>query len=1198
MQGAPALAQDAVPTGGGISGLRLTVDVPSTTTGVTSVRFGDVPPSEIPERTAPTETAPIGKSPIGKSPIGKSPIGKSPILDTSLAAFPLLREGGWTTILAHTCTFSNRDRTTCPKVVANEVATATPQSVTWAQLLADPFARDGDPTTLPELDPGSPEALRLDEIIWALSPMRDVSFLSLLMGVTSWEGVAPPEGGWCAEWIALGKSCSAGDLRRTIFEAESDGLPLERTSLPDTPFGAVADPAGTLFWSTTIIDTNIAGSSLGDIPFGAIANLSRTVDCSGGYCSVPTTPLRRAAEDGRILDTGTFADLGMSALGSLSLAAIEYAFLDPAALDWEGIPLEDVTFERLPPPATTFVRYTLSYSVGCVDADGMRATVDLPDGFRYRPGSSRFDTDPLIPGDAAVPDPVRSPPGDREGPLEWDLAAFACDGSSRTLALSFEAMPGFDAGTFASSATVETTTASAAVNDAAPVTVAGGLSTTSIAQPHPVATGSLVVGHIEDVGDRAYVEFTIDPAGAPSPTDDITVTLSHLERNYDLVVYAPDGSDTERSLRSTPPEPVPFGKGPAADPAHEATFDLRPEALQDVPIEPSKVVAGVSALPGTEMESLTVPAVTGADGSTTYTVQVSGNNGAHGPNPFVLTIRSSGRQTLPPCEPRTFPFAPVLPPDPLDPILGDVGNDGPPIVGSGIDSLILVHSRRLAAVFGPVEAARILSELADLEEAAPTLGFNAQVVDLALFRPVELAYAAADADPCSTDLANDVVRAINDAVDGLATPLNENLADLRWITLVGDDDLIPHARLRDGTTIGNERGFAGDTFFADPTTGEARSNQYSAAFASGHYLSDAPYGSFRPVSIFGQTIYPMQVAVGRLGGSASTITNAIHLFVASGGVADPETATPRPALVGDYDFATDGGDRIEAALAADGLSARRLRGAWTREALTEALFGGAEVPDVIAVNAHYDQHRLLPGAGDAGTWTDEDLFTTADVAAAASDSFELRILFGIGCHFGLAFPDRLAGSTPSATDAARVLDWQQAYVDKGAAALIANLGYGYGDTSAVGYSEQLMASLADNLADSPSIGEALTLSERDYLLSMGSFSAYDVKTVQQAILWGLPMYRLSNEPLGPAPDAASPDAHGLTDAGPFDTITVDLTPTFENVLAPGGHVYRRVTGNDVSCSTSSCAAEPDEGVQVTHPYPIVPRSVVRLPSTD
>ncbi|HYF11784.1 MAG TPA: C25 family cysteine peptidase, partial [Actinomycetota bacterium] len=539
----------------------------------------------------------------------------------------------------------------------------------------------------------------------------------------------------------------------------------------------------------------------------------------------------------------------------------------------------------------------------------------------------------------------------------------------------------------------------------------------------------------------------------------------------------------------------------------------------------------------------------------------------------------------------------MLPPDPLDPILGDVGNDGPPIVGSGIDSLILVHSRRLAAVFGPVEAARILSELADLEEAAPTLGFNAQVVDLALFRTVEVAYAAADADPCSTDLANDVVRAINDAVDGLATPLNDHLADLRWITLVGDDDLIPHARLRDGTTIGNERGFAGDTFFADPTTGEARSNQYSAAFASGHYLSDAPYGSFQPVSIFGQTIYPMQVAVGRLGGSASTITNAIRLFVASGGVADPETATPRPALVGDYDFATDGGDRIEAALAADGLAARRLRGAWTREALTEALFGGGDAPDVIAVNAHYDQYRLLPGAGDAGTWTDEDLFTTADVAAAASDSFQLRVLFGIGCHFGLGFPDRLAGSTPSATDAARVLDWQQAYVDKGAAALIANLGYGYGDISAVGYSEQLMAALADNLADSPSIGEALTLSERDYLLSMGSFSAYDIKTMQQAILWGLPMYRLSSGPLGPAPEASPADAPALTDAGPFDTVTVDITPTFEDVLAPGGHVYRRVTGNDVSCSTS-CVAEPDEGVQVTHPYPIVPRSVVRLPATD
>jgi hypothetical protein len=1387
--------------------LSLTVDNGTTPTGVTDVALSQIPPTGIVQQTAPTQDAPIGKSPIGKSPIGKSPIGKSPIGKSPigkspigkspigkspigkspigkspigkspLSAFPLLRPGGWQQVLADSCDFQ----------------TAVPQGVTLAQLLTDSCIADGNHSTFPELSPPPPppdpladQRLTLAQINWAFSPAANASMLALLLGDVTWNDVAAPTGGWCPEWLSSGQPICPGpagsglQLSDPIIVTESNGLNIELTSLPVKTVSNITSPATkTFFWGITVIDLNILGSFLGSVQIGQIpsANRGLFVDCGNAFVNCANGSTQTLGDvfnlDPNNLSAlkpdGTLGDLGMGILGPRTLSDITIAFLDPNAINWEDVPLAGMGLERLPENnPTNLLGYTLSYEVPCADSSGMQATVKLPDGFLYRPGSST---------------PV-APASDANGVLVWNLPS--CSGSGATLIqIDFQVMPGFSLGTFTSDASVKTTTTSALLEGAAPVTVNDGfLGNGQPGEAASVSGDAMFVGHLTDPGQQAFFSFEADPG------DQVSVSLSHLSRDYDLVLYAPAGAQEAASLRSTPPFVVPLGKAPLPDPlaGSGSVESLVPEALQDVPLVPDRVVAGISDFRGTEQEYISTTGVSGNE-STTYLVQVSENNSANGPEPFVLTIRTSTPDALPACSPRTFPNTPTLTPR------------AQPVIGAGDNTLVIADQRRLEAAFGTADATTIMDNLQDLvtNHVADT-GVQGQVLDLSAYSSVNTAFQGADLDPCSPAANNNVVRAINDVVDGL------NPAGLQNIVLVGEDDIIPHARILDGTTDGNERDFAGDTYFTGAT------NQLGGAFGNGYFLSDTAYASLQPLSILGQTVYPMQVALGRLGGSADTIEATIDLFVASKGLADPRTATsdPRTALETDYNFFRDGGDLIHQSQESQvgAANAQRLTdvtAAWNKRDLTRRLlddvrdvgdqaitsadtcldgcfFGqdvvdgyvvgpnftggfsptivgnladlngdgavdgtddsnefygatsiidgaldcdgwgtspndvndgaagngsignaddctlvgydgsadgvtidvvngkfqtadgplptvfnaqdpanssvvaadfawsaiggkvdangtgtitgddchlgligqaddvglgdpldgvdvlgtgcgfavaidpafnglvdmniGATPPDLISPNAHYDQYRLLPAKQNAnGSWRAGDLFTTQNIQRISGTPFRLRLLYGIGCHFGLDFPDLLAGNSPTGTDAQRVLDWQQVYFGKGAAVLVGNLGFGFGDTATVAFSERLMANFAANLDGNMSVGQALVEAEKDYLTSLASFSPYDQKVLEQTIMWGFPMYKLPGAGGGSGPAAASASSSVDPPApdpglGGVDATTVALTPTFNLHTAPDGSKF----------------FDADGLTQSTHPYPVMPKTVTDLPA--
>jgi hypothetical protein len=1109
---------------------------------------GKSPVGKSPVGKSPVGKSPVGKSPVGKSPVGKSPVGKSPVGKSPLASFILLRPGGWPAILAHT---------------ANLTA-ATPQSVTWNDLLNDPYATDADPCTLPELRsdpatpsgcPSAPAPLTLDQIVWSTSPIADLSFLSLLMGDVTWNDVTAPTGGWCPEWDQTGHPCaSTSDLNQTIFESEANGLPSYLTSLPTKHVSDISDPSTTLFWGITLIDLNVDGSFLKNVKIADIASANRSdvVDCSRVDCSNTSTDTLGDAYDNQttpgdlttsaLKTTGTFAHLGLRILGGRSLTAIEIAFLDPRSISWEDVPLGSVPWETFPQGnPTNFIGYLLDFNIDCRDSSALEARVHLPEGFRYKPNSSKI-TDGIEP-EASIGDPSTDP---ETGALVWDLSDQACTGAGTVhRSLRFKVMPGFTKGTFRSSASADSATGAAAhVNNTAPVTIHSSFTgNDSPGTAAGVPTNSLLVVHPSTTPQ--YFTFAVN-AG-----DEVQVSLSHQLHDGDIVLYAPSGTSSEPVLSANPPQPISFGKNPLDDPAsNDATTVLPPESLQDVPIVSGLPIAGISNFRGTETDAVTATATkTGM-----YTLQIDWFNRDVGPEPAVATIRSFPPPDLPPCEARSFGFT-------------GAQATSTPAIGAGVNTLLLFDQKRTGDMFGTTQANNIKTSLQLLAASSSIPGVNAQIVYLDSFSGVNAAFSTADSNPCSPANNNNVVKAINDAVASLGTGTNNQLANIRNVVIVGDDYLIPHAALNDETFDGNERDFTGDTFFKDKT------NDLGGTFAGGYFFSDAPYGTRTPLSVLGKIVYLPQWAVGRLAGNGQTIKSAIDNFIASNGLADPRSTNsePRTALVTDYDGFTDGGLLAFTELQGQvgKKNATRLTGAWTRNDYASALFkqnaGVSDPPDIVAQNGHHDQYRMLPGAFDNKTASPSDLFTTQDISSGPLMS--KRVFFSLGCHFGLDFPAQL-GTTP--TDP-RLNYWAKAYFDKGAAVLVGNLGYGYFDTKTTAFDERLLGDFVDNFTKYPTTGEALRQAEVKYFTTMGSFTPYDRKVIQEAIMWGFPMTRLPGAPsTGPA--APTPVTLGTDPVSGLPSTSITVAPTLtKTTLGDGSQFYQA-----------------DDGTQATHPYPILP----------
>ena len=1098
-------------------------------------------------------TSPLGLLDLSTSPLGLLDLSTSPLglLDLSTSPLGLLD--------LSTSPLGLLDLSTSPvaadaldRILLSQVPLRSPAS--WEQVLGRPVVTQSETlgSALRELEAAG-NSVFFHELETA-GPLNDVSVYSVLLGRTPLSALPQPSSGptWCQrvenvgyltcgdELVTTGNAMDASPLQLQLSGVAMNGVddrsfPLQLVRLGDIDAAArAAAPYGSLRLARF---ENIGGSRLGTLPLSAVdpSLLDCTyVDCASGNLA------DAAAVDGAIRDDATFADLG-TATDNLLLGELVGAVLPVGAAPVAGLDLDQLNVYGYKGTGTSGVDFRARYRPLGAAVTNPLVHVDLPESFFIEADTATYSID----GGGSLP--IRPA-------LAGHRATFAIPGvvpAGQEIVITYRTRPGVRLATVTSDVSVVSSGLRQDLLDAAPVTVnpsfepdAYTVEGNTVWGGTPLYEEELVISHVQP-GDRDFFTFP-----APAPGTRIDIAVGNTTFDVDAVLYEIlDGG--RRSLRATPTEhaassdiviPVPDDGVDLTNTGEPLTAEIR----EDIVFE-NLPVASVSANRGKANEYLT--AVSTPD-ARAYVLQLSGFLGAASDLPVTVFMRQTAPAPLPACAPRDWASA-------------TTGSFPAPLASVPADttSLVLLNGDRLIDRFSasqsytldeqqPASAADAVAavESMSLEVNEPD-GVEVEVLRLDAFESVRAAYAAADQNPCDIERANDVVRAINDVVDSVIA--SSPGLSLDHLTIIGDDEVIPMARIPDLTVAANESGFAGDLAFLDGNTA------LRAAHAGGYLPSDDPYGDLTPTPYLGRWMYVTDLALGRVVETPAEITAAVSQFIGSRGVLNPTTAVTTA-----YDFMKKTGQVIDGYAEAQ-LGAPQtdlISDVWTKESLANVFSnrtGGAA--GITSLNAHFDHYRAQPAAAA----TVQDLYSTSEVATGSS--LTGRIIHTMGCHSGTSIADVTIGS--SSLDVAKVRDWAQVVSAKGAPSFVGQTGYGLGLDGLVELSSKILGDYAKNLASSPSAGAALAAAKRAYADALvgdagaptaSFFGVYDEKALVEATYFGFPMYRVSG--LAPVPAAApvptsqvSAPTPTAAHIGSIQASEVVITPTLtETAIADQG----------------------------------------------
>jgi streptogramin lyase len=1168
------------------SNLQMTADESSIPAGAATVPLSSIPASRLPglvdaPAAAPIGSTPIGSTPIGSTPIGSTPIGSTPIGSTPIGSTPIGSTDLSSSPIGSTPIGSTPIGSTGIAGLGLDTAfngsnplsyvllSALP-SVNWDQVLAG-SALAGLPLqtlTLQQVfkDPVAGPALSklsLAQSGLAATVLRGTRLVSVLLGPTLLSSIPIPDGQatWCAEFLLKNPSfatCLSGGAgitppTTTLLGADIVGAPIGSTPIGSTPIGST--PIG----STPIGSTNIFGTPIGSTPIGS-TNINATplaaiviAEITPSPCAVVACPpfaptstqtLGYALSQNAILPSARIEDLG-AALNGMTLGELIPGLLPLSDLAWEQTSVDGM--QDLRPVTAPGVHYHVNFDLACSEVRptfSIRAS--LPAGFRYMAGTSQLS---VAAGPAqAVADPAGAQAAltDSAQTLLWSVfPPTPCAGQitgTQHVTLNFQAQPGLDLGTGMASVSLMTPGVLTATGQA-PVLVTRNFQGNTTASGAPVIQkDQLVIGHVGSVGDVDYFKLPV-----PAPGTRVSVYLSHIAPPADLDLVVSESAT--QTLLSNPIGSTPIGSTPIEDrgvATDNSTSALPPETLQDIPIGSTPI--GSTPIGSTQVISVSqnrgtldelAQFVTGTE-TGFYTIEVAGYNGSFTNRPFQLRVKESPAPTLPLCPAQTFPFS------------GNTAGTLPASIPASTKTIFLVNRSRMANLYGPGAVASMLTALNPVAQRSEVQG---AVLSVDGDAGIQSAYNAWDQQPCDINAANRVVRAINTVV----ARYRPGAPGLRYIVIIGSDQVIPMARLTDQTTISNESNEARDLAFL--TANATKANALYAAEALGNYLTDDPYTTLIETPWLSQEIYLPTLAGGRLVETPVEIQNQLNLYIAAGGLLNPQSA-----FVSGYDFLTSGSRQVSAALAGrvgtnttliSDYPPSAANPLWTKDQLVANYYANVLKPaDVASVNGHYNQWQTEAAAGldtngNSTAISGTQLLSTSEVKTKmASNALVGKVIFTMGCHGGLNVPDTLLANADQ-----RLLDWPQFYSQQGVAAYIANLGYGYGDTAAVALSARLMALLGQQFgSDSISLGEKLVSAKHAYFDTMGVYGVYDAKALQEATLFGLPMYHLTKTaglqpPPIPGPTFVTPGA--IDPATGLPTFSVSSSPALTLNTVPG-----------------------------------------------
>ena len=384
-----------------------------------------------------------------------------------------------------------------------------------------------------------------------------------------------------------------------------------------------------------------------------------------------------------------------------------------------------------------------------------------------------------------------------------------------------------------------------------------------------------------------------------------------------------------------------------------------------------------------------------------------------------------------------------------------------------------------------------------------------------------------DQNPCDIDNANAVVRSIND----LVATYRARLPNLKYVVLLGTDQVDPSWRQLDASDNSPEVDEASDLFFT--TRGLTKGNEIYATAAQNAILTDGAYGDFTATNWLGHDIPLPQISV-TAGESPDDITGQLQQFLSVNGV-----LAPTSSLTTGDSFFNDGAQAADTALAAQfpGISHPFLgptSTGWTHADVLSGFFNASPVPSIGSIWAHYS-HWLAQPAFLPAMYGFPDFASTADVNSAHPENG--RLLFTVGCHGGLNLPDTLlrpdALTSFDSDIQRRFKDWAQAYSSARAAVYVANTGFGYGDSDTSDLSERLYDHLANDLNSGGTVGEQWVRALlHQYYSEPSNYDVLDEKVMVEANMYGLPFYGFSGTPRN-VPPTVTPPTHAVE--GGIDT---------------------------------------------------------------
>ena len=420
-------------------------------------------------------------------------------------------------------------------------------------------------------------------------------------------------------------------------------------------------------------------------------------------------------------------------------------------------------------------------------------------------------------------------------------------------------------------------------------------------------------------------------------------------------------------------------------------------------------------------------------------------------------------------------------------------------VDQDYEALVLVDYDRMGLPAGSAGSTTLENALATLvDTAANPNAIHAPIIDLSLEPEVVARNGEADANwqcPYAKNLVADEIKAIIDEYRAANVDVqgNETIKD---VILVGNDDHIPFYRYPDLSGLGPE------SQYEPPVLPGTASD---ASLKSDTFLSQDAYGAEIGVAMKDLALPISQVTVGRLVETPDQIANTVALYL------DEPTLVPQQAFVSAYDFLTDGGQEVAAEFA-DAFGQQPIE-------LINDTWTATDFKNI--VNNTANDPQVAPRLFDIGYWAGHFSATQAQAADYSTvyrskdfmtlppNYYAGALIYSAGCHVGynIVNEDAIPGVTP---DNNLQPDWAAAMANLGAT-FVGGTGYQYGDDEFVQYSERLYSNFTTALRyqETMSVGDALILAKKQYLVDTPVMSGIDQKALLEATIYGLPMKRVN-----------------------------------------------------------------------------------------